>query len=105
MSRQPKSRSTLTRRQLLHQAALAEAARKAGVATQMGTQVHASSNYRRVVELIQGGAIGQVREAHVWVSRAWGWQSQEEAKKHNDLLWIVERPREEMPVPPGLDWD
>ncbi|MBM3498205.1 MAG: Gfo/Idh/MocA family oxidoreductase, partial [Armatimonadetes bacterium] len=39
------------------------------VATQMGTQIHATDNYRRVVELIQGGAIGPVREAHVWCSR------------------------------------
>jgi predicted dehydrogenase len=39
------------------------------LATQMGTQIHASDNYRRVVELIQGGAIGPVREAHVWCSR------------------------------------
>src|SRR5436305_442401 len=33
---------------------ITEAAKKAGVATQMGTQIHASSNYRRVVELVQG---------------------------------------------------
>ena len=39
------------------------------VATQMGTQIHATDNYRRVVELIQSGAIGPVREAHVWCSR------------------------------------
>ncbi len=45
-----------------------EAAAKAGVATQMGTQIHAGDNYRRVVELIQTGAIGPVREVHVWVS-------------------------------------
>jgi hypothetical protein len=49
-----------------------QAAAKAKVATQMGTQIHAGDNYRRVVELIQTGAIGPVREAHVWVSRAWG---------------------------------
>src|SRR5689334_18194789 len=48
-----------------------EAANKARVATQMGTQIHAGDNYRRVVELIQSGAIGPVTEAHVWVSRAW----------------------------------
>ena len=41
---------------------ITEAARKAGVATQMGTQIHATSNYRRVVELVQSGAIGPVRE-------------------------------------------
>jgi predicted dehydrogenase len=81
------------------------AAKKAGVATQMGTQVHAGSNYRRVVELVQSGAIGPVREAHVWVSRAWGRQSQDEAKKHGDIVWTAERPKEEATVPRGLDWE
>jgi predicted dehydrogenase len=82
-----------------------EAAKKANVATQMGTQIHAGSNYRRVVELTQGGVVGPVQEAHVWVSRAWGYQSQEEAKQHNDIVWTVERPKDEMAVPAGLDWD
>src|SRR5689334_21538973 len=50
-----------------------EAAAKAKVATQMGIQIHANENYRRVVELVLSGTIGPVREAHVWVSRAWGW--------------------------------
>src|SRR5947199_8901214 len=71
---------------------ITEAAKKAGVATQMGTQIHATGNYRRVVELIQGGAIGPVSEAHVWVSRDWGWQSQEEARRHQDLHWTVDMP-------------
>ena len=44
-----------------------EAAGKAKVATQMGTQIHAGDNYRRVVELIQTGAIGPVHDVHVWV--------------------------------------
>ena len=39
------------------------------LATQMGTQIHASDNYRRMVELIRGGAIGTPREARVWCSR------------------------------------
>ena len=34
--------------------------------TQMGTQIHAGNNYRRVVELVQSGAIGPVKEVHVW---------------------------------------
>ena len=84
---------------------ITEAARKAGVATQMGTQIHAGSNYRRVVELIQAGAIGPVSEAHVWVSRAWGWQSEEEAKQHKDIVWTMDRPRSVETVPAGLDWD
>lgn len=51
---------------------VAEAARAAGVATQMGTQIHATDNYRRVVEAIQSGAIGDVNEVHVWVGKGWG---------------------------------
>ncbi len=51
---------------------IAEATKKAGVATQMGTQIHAGDNYRRVVEVIQSGAIGDVSEVHVWVGKAWG---------------------------------
>ena len=39
------------------------------VATQMGTQIHASDNYRRMVELIRGGAIGDVKRAHIWCTR------------------------------------
>ena len=37
-----------------------EAAAKTKVATQMGNQNHANDNYRRVIELIQTGAIGPV---------------------------------------------
>ena len=60
-----------------------EAAAKAKVATQMGTQIHAGDNYRRVVELIQTGAIGPVHEVHVWVGRAWGRQSKEAAHRNH----------------------
>jgi len=63
---------------------------KAKVATQMGTQIHATDNYRRVVELIQSGAIGPVREAHVWCGR----------KGHGR-----DRPTEVQPVPDHLNWD
>ncbi len=42
---------------------------KGKLATQMGTQIHASDNYRRMVELIRRGAIGNVRKVHVWCSR------------------------------------
>lgn len=81
-----------------------EAATRAKVATQMGTQIHAEDNYRRVVELVQTGAVGPVREVHVWVSRAWGVQSKEEATKHKDIVFVTERPKPETP-PANLDWD
>jgi predicted dehydrogenase len=82
-----------------------EAAAKTKVATQMGIQMHATDNYRRAVELVQSGAIGPVREAHVWVSRAWGLQSAEDAKRNKDIVSVTERPAEAMPVPPELNWD
>jgi predicted dehydrogenase len=84
---------------------IAEAAAKAGVATQMGTQMHANPNYHRVVELVQTGAIGPVREAHVWVARAWGWQTPEEAKANKDIVNAQDRPAGSSPVPAGLRWD
>ena len=40
---------------------VAETAAKMKRVTQMGTQIHAGDNYRRVVELIQSGAIGPVK--------------------------------------------
>ncbi len=50
---------------------IAELAAKHKVATQMGTQVHAESNYRRVVEAIQAGSIGPVREVYNWCNKGW----------------------------------
>jgi len=77
----------------------------AKVPTQMGTQIHATANYRRVVELIQSGAIGPVSEAHVWTSRAWGLQSEEDAKKNGDIVYVTDRPTQEMQPPKEVDWD
>lgn len=61
------------------------------LATQMGTQIHATDNYRRVVELVQSGAIGPIREAHVWCGR----KGLEDGR----------RPTERPPVPDHLHWD
>lgn len=58
--------------------------------TQMGTQIHAEPNYRRVVEHVRAGVIGEVREAHCWVGKAWGGG---------------ERPADTPPVPAHLDWE
>jgi predicted dehydrogenase len=82
-----------------------EAAAAAGVATQMGTQIHAGENYRRVVELVQRQAVGRITECHVWVGRAWGLQSEAEAKEHEDIVFVTERPATADPVPPTLDWN
>lgn len=69
---------------------IAQAALAKGVATQMGTQIHAGDNYRRVVEIIQAGVIGDVTDVHVWVGKGWGGG---------------ELPVKPDPVPDYLDWD
>ena len=69
---------------------VAELARKKRAVTQMGTQIHATSNYRRAVELVRSGVLGSVHTCHAWVDRAWGGG---------------ERPSETPPVPAGLHWD
>lgn len=65
-------------------------AKKFNAVTQLGTQIHAGDNYRRVVELIQANAIGPVHEVHVWVAASYGGMN---------------RPTDKPPVPPGLHWD
>ena len=52
--------------------AITELARRKKLITQMGTQIHAGDNYRRVVELLRADAIGTVREVHVWVGGNFG---------------------------------
>ncbi len=77
---------------------LAELAKKHSLKTQMGTQIHAGDNYRRVVEAVQGGLIGEVKEAHVWSNAQYsgGKFVKTEKPAHVDWdLWLgpaVERP-------------
>jgi predicted dehydrogenase len=48
---------------------LARKAKESKVVTQMGNQGHSWDDGRRAVEWIQAGAIGDVREVHVWTNR------------------------------------
>jgi predicted dehydrogenase len=69
------------------------AARKTGVVTQMGNQGHSGVAYRTLVQLIQGGAIGKVKEAHTWSNRP---------------IWPthgIDRPPGSSPIPASLNWD
>lgn len=69
---------------------VAQAAKARGVATQMGTQIHAEDNYRRVVEIVRAGVIGDVTDVHVWVGKGWGGG---------------ERPEGGQAPPANLSWD
>jgi uncharacterized protein YukE len=53
----------------LHESrALRELARKHGVATSMGNQGTYGGAFRRALELIQNGTLGEIKEVHVWNS-------------------------------------
>jgi predicted dehydrogenase len=80
--------------------AVAEAARKAKVATQMGNQGMAFEGNRLIKEWLWDGAIGPVREVHVWSDRP-----THSGKK--PLWWAqgINRPTDTPPVPETLDWD
>ena len=71
-----------------------EAARAAGVATQMGNHGHSGEGIRLTVEWLRDGAIGPVREVHAWTS-------------DGGLSWAPYdgRPTDTPPVPADLDWD
>lgn len=77
---------------------LTKAARKYGVVTQMGNQGHSSPGIRQCVEMIQSGAIGQVREVHCWTNRP---------GVEGNLWWPqgVKDPYPGEPIPDHLDWD
>jgi predicted dehydrogenase len=71
---------------------LRELASKHAVATQMGNQGHSDTPSRRSMETLRSGALGPVREAHIWTDRP---------------IWPqgMARPEKGQPVPKHLNWD
>ena len=70
---------------------LTQTAREKKLVTQMGIQIHSHEIHRMVVEIIQGNAIGKVKEVHSWSGKHWG----------------DPRPRPDRtdPVPAQLNWN
>jgi len=70
---------------------LGEIAKEKGVATQMGNQGTANPGVRRGAAVVKAGALGAVKETHVWTNRP---------------VWPQGGPRPEpKPVPANLKWD
>ncbi len=69
---------------------LEEVAGEKQLVTQMGNQRH--SRWKRVVNLVRAGVIGEVQEVHSWTNRP---------------VWPqgINRPDKTDPVPEALDWD
>ena len=70
---------------------LGELAKKNGLKTQMGNQGTANSTLRESAALIQSGAIGTVKEVHVWTNRP---------------VWPqgAGRPKDEPAIPKHIHW-
>jgi len=68
------------------------AARKHGVATQMGIQIHAHDFYRTAVQWLQEGAIGKVKEWHSWSAAIYTRENKKRAEGSD-------------PIPPNVDWN
>ena len=66
-------------------------ARKKKLVTQMGIQIHSSSEYQQAVKVVREMAAGPIKEVHTWSSKKWG---------DMDPL-----PNRQDPVPTGFKWD
>ena len=75
----------------------ADSAKKYGIITQMGNQGSGGDGFRRNVEVVQQGVLGNVKEVHVWTNRpVWpqGLAAMKAACTHKVVA-----------VPEGLDWN
>lgn len=70
-----------------------QAAKRAGVVTQMGNQIQSHVAYRTAVALVHQGAIGKVSEVHSWQSGGMRWLMEED------------RPAGADPIPKVVHWD
>lgn len=68
------------------------AARKRGVATQMGIQIHSHDFYRTAVQWLKDGAIGKVKEWNSWCAAVYTTPDKK-------------RPEGQDPIPANVAWD
>jgi hypothetical protein len=68
-----------------------ELARQSKLATQVGSQGGSSDTFRRSMEVIQAGLLGQIKEVHAWINRGFAPSAAIDANAD--------------PIPEGLNWD
>ena len=98
---------------------LAKRARETKVATQMGNQGHSLDDARKTVEYVWAGAIGEVREIHIWTNRPLGFWPQgvprpvKPSQPVDEMKWngpgmdarVAAAIAGNYPVPEKLDWN
>jgi len=68
-----------------------EMGRQTKLATQLGSQGGSTDSFRRSMEVIQAGLLGQIHEVHCWINRSF--PASAPIDTHAD------------PIPEGLNWD
>jgi len=98
---------------------LAKRSRETRVATQMGNQGHSMDDARKAVEYVWAGAIGEVREIHIWTNRPLGFWPQgvprplKPSQPVYEMKWngpgvearLAAAMAGNYPVPEKLDWN
>ncbi len=84
----PLTRTVWEARQMRRQA------KKSGVITRMGNQIHSHTAYRTAVRFIQSGKLGKVEAVHSYVGTTGHGRS-----------GLLSRPARSAPKPEGLNWD
>jgi len=98
---------------------LAKRAKETKVATQMGNQGHSLDDARKAVEYVWAGAIGDVREVHLWTNRPLGFWPQgvprplKPSEPVDTMRWngpgvearLANAMAGNYPLPDGLAWD
>src|SRR6266404_6812942 len=98
---------------------MAKRARETKVATQMGNQGHSLDDARKAVEYVWAGAIGEVREIHIWTNRPLGFWPQgvprpvKPNQPVDEMKWngpgvearLAAAIAGNYPVPEKLDWN
>ena len=98
--------------------ALSKKAAETKVVTQMGNQGHSTDDARLVNEYIQSGAIGEVREVHIWTNRPYAYWPQGIPRpapaKGGEMRWNLAGVMDKLaaamdatphPMPDKLAWD
>ncbi len=84
---------------------LRDTARERRIVSQMGNQGTASDTFREAIEVIQSGAIGAVREVHVWTNRPIWPQGAQAIIQNRAVRSALRGEKAREAVPSTLQWD
>jgi predicted dehydrogenase len=84
---------------------LNDTARQHKIVSQMGNQGTANDRLREAIEIIQSGALGPVREGHVWTNRPIWPQGADALMQNKSVRSVLHGELKRPEVPATLQWD